>query len=316
MKRVFGIAIVLAGFFVSTCQQGKSVKDNEKIYQTKHVIIVVIDGPRYSETWGNPTYEYIPYRSALLNEGVLVEQFFNQGATLTNPGHTAITTGNYDNVANNGTQLPHNPTLFQCYRKYRKTPAEETAVVASKDKLHILTNSTAIGYFNRYPSYFDCGVNGNGTGGYRADSITHAHVFQVLQQQHPHLMLINYKDPDVFGHQAKYNSYLKAIRVTDKYVAEIWAYIQSDPDYKDKTTLIVTNDHGRHLDGISNGYVSHGDNCEGCRRIEFFALSPDFKKGVVVQTSYEQIDVTATVAELLHIPMPYCKGKVMAQLFK
>ena len=38
--------------------------------------------------------------------------------------------------------------------------------------------------------------------------------------------------------------------------------------YKDKTTLIVSNDHGRHIDS-KGGFQNHGDDCAGCRHIEF-----------------------------------------------
>ena len=36
-------------------------KDSLKEYKTENVIIIVVDGVRYSETWGDTTHQYIPY---------------------------------------------------------------------------------------------------------------------------------------------------------------------------------------------------------------------------------------------------------------
>jgi arylsulfatase A-like enzyme len=112
-----------------------------------------------------------------------------------------------------------------------------------------------------------------------------------------------------------WKAYLKGIVNTDAYVHEIWQFIQNDSIYKDNTTLFVTNDHGRHLDGISNGFVSHGDNCDGCRHINLYSFGPDFKKGIVSSVNRSLVDVHATILELLHIRGAFTEGNVMLELF-
>jgi hypothetical protein len=69
------------------------------------------------------------------------------------------------------------------------------------------------------------------------------------------------------------------------------------------------------LDGVKDGFISHGDNCEGCRRINCFAYGPDFKKGVIMNTPRELVDIPATIAELLGFKMERCEGQVMTELF-
>lgn len=287
-----------------------------KQYQTQYVILVMIDGARYSETWGDSTRINIPVRDSLAAFGVVLTHFRNDGVTYTVPGHTAVCTGNYQSIANDGTQLPNYPSIFQYWLKHTGDPSAKCCIVASKDKLYTLSNCLYTGYHDQYRPYFDCGVNGNGTGGYRADSITLERSIAVLNAQQPKLMLIAFKDPDYFGHQGDYPGYINAIRTTDQYVGVIWNYIQNSSVYKDKTTLIVTNDHGRHLDGVLDGFAGHGDNCEGCRQIEFFALSPDFKQNAQISTTYGQQDISATIGELMHFSIYTGKGKVMAELFK
>ncbi len=304
--------LVLLLFVLSTC-----TNDHTPLieYKTENVIVIVIDGPRYSETWGDPLRTNIPVRDSLLSEGILITNFRNNGATYTNPGHSAICTGNYENIVNNGTQFPYYPSVMQLWLKQTGNSSSESTVIASKDKLHILSDCISADWHGQYRPSIDCGVNGNGTGGYRSDFATFQHVISALNNSQPVLTVVNFKDPDYYAHQSDWTNYLKAIQKTDVFVGEIWKFIQCDPHYKDKTTLIVTNDHGRHLDGISNGYVTHGDNCEGCRHIEFFALSPDFKQNLELSATYEQIDISATISELLHIAFPYGKGRVMKEIF-
>ena len=79
--------------------------------------------------------------------------------------------------------------------------------------------------------------------------------------------------------------------------------------------MFITNDHGRHLDGKKDGFISHGDCCEGCRRIICLAYGPDFKKGVISDLQRELIDIPVTIGELLDFDIPKSKGKVMTELF-
>ncbi len=95
---------------------------------------------------------------------------------------------------------------------------------------------------------------------------------------------------------------------------QIWQTIQSDPEMKDQTTLLITNDHGRHLDGRKDGFVSHGDKCEGCRHISLLALGPDFQKDLIINTPAEMIDISATIAEMLGFLMPTSRGRVLTEL--
>ena len=160
----------------------------------------------------------------------------------------------------------------------------------------------------------DCGVAGLETG-YRTDKATFNNATSILKANHPQLVLINFKQPDAAGHAKDSTDYLKGIVDTDNYIYLLWQQLQSDDFYKDKTTMIVTNDHGRHTAGHLDGYVSHGDECEGCRHIEMFAMGPDFKKNYISETRYEQIDIASTVAELMNLEMPNANGKIISDIF-
>src|SRR4051812_45305515 len=60
-------------------------------YKTKYVIVIVVDGPRYSETWGDSLHKFIPYMANEIGKsGVIFSNFYNDGYTYTSSGHAAI----------------------------------------------------------------------------------------------------------------------------------------------------------------------------------------------------------------------------------
>lgn len=286
-------------------------------YITKNVIVVIMDGARYSETWGDTTLSHIPNMGVnFADKSVIITNFRNSGKTSTVPGHTAITTSYYQEIENNGSQLPDNPSFFQYWIKQTALDSTKAWVVATKDKLEVLANCENLDFKGKFMPANNCGVDGGGVGsGYRNDSLTFEVVKSVIDEHHPNLMLINFKEPDASGHTGNWENYLAGIESVDNYVYELWNIIQADEIYKDKTTLIVTNDHGRHLDGVSNGFIGHGDSCEGCRHIMFFAMGPDFKSGETINSFAELVDISKTTAELLGFDFPGGEGRVMTELF-
>lgn len=282
-------------------------------YLTENVIILVIDGPRYSETWGDPQHAYIPETSKrLAGLGSVNTDFYNLGSTYTCAGHAAITTGVYEHLNNSGLELPSYPSIFQ---HFSAQTGRESYLIASKDKLEILSDTHHPAWRGKFRPQTDCGVAGKNTG-YRADSTTYTKTFEILSEEHPSLVLINIKDPDYFAHRRDWDGYLRSIRNSDAFLGNLWDFIQEDPIYGDKTTLFVTNDHGRHSNGISDGFKSHGDGCMDCRHINFLALGPDFKAGQILNTKRSQIDIPATVAELLQFTTFFGEGEIMTELFE
>ncbi|MEN9698837.1 MAG: hypothetical protein RLZZ301_35 [Bacteroidota bacterium] len=285
-------------------------------YKTKYVVILVIDGPRFSETYGDSSCSLSPKLcDSLRYQGTFYTNFKNNGPTYTVPGHTAIATGVYQRIANTGTALPRNPTMFQYYLKATGAPKSDAQIISSKGKLDVLANTENKKWHDQYVATTYCGPNGNGLG-YGKDEKTFAKVSELVQSATPpHLMLINLLAVDVYGHANNWEKYKESITACDAYADSLWAMIQSNPVLKDQTTLIITNDHGRHLDGVRSGFVNHGDHCEGCKHISLLVLGPDTPKGLAVQKEAELIDISKTIATLLHFDMPTSKGKYLNAAF-
>lgn len=286
-------------------------------YKTKNVIIVVVDGLRFSEGWGDDTPENIPLMATFMaKQGVVYLRFYNQGDTYTSAGHTSITTGIYQSIDNSGLEFPRYPSIFQYWNQQNQNDLSKSWIIASKDKLAVLGDCSLRVWKGRYVPLVNCGINGGGVGsGYREDSLTFKKTIDILSKEHPHLALVNFREPDYSAHSGNWNNYIAGIRSTDKYVYKLWQFLQTDLAYKDKTALFVTSDHGRHLNNVGEGFAGHGDGCEGCRHIGFFAFGPDFVKDKVVDVPRELVDLPVTVAEILGFTLPASKGKVMTELF-
>ena len=218
-------------------------------------------------------------------------------------------------IDNGGNELPQNASIFQYWRQHYSQNEAAAWVITSKDKLEVLADCIDPQWAGKFNPSTDCGINGLGTG-YRHDSVTFNSTIEILTNHHPHLVLVNFREPDYSAHANDWNKYLEGIANTDEYIYKIWEFIENDPIYKNKTTIFVTNDHGRHLDGVANGFVSHGDSCEGCRHINLYAYGPDFKQGLILNNKREQIDIPATISELLNLSMPTVEGQVMTELFE
>src|SRR5688572_13032990 len=119
--RRFSAAAVFVWF--SACA-GPGLRETP--YRTENVFIVVMDGARFSETWGDPIRRYIPRLAGeLAPAGAVAARFYNAGPTYTNAGHAALTTGFYQEINNNGQELPEKPSIFQLWRKRSRAPADK-----------------------------------------------------------------------------------------------------------------------------------------------------------------------------------------------
>lgn len=277
----------------------------------RHVILVIIDGARYSETLGDTSGKYIPRMKALGRQGTVIDSFYNDGITYTDKAVPAIWSGSWATPVD--TILPGNissqyaavPTIWEYYRK--------TTGKDSTHAMYILKYLRGPWMSSKHPEY-----GPKYWPWYVLQGTRDLDVWQSAREKykkyHPEFSVLYLSDVDHYGHSGNWNDYLKAITVADSIVGMLWDFVQADSVFRDKTDIIITNDHGRHSDGIKNGFVSHGDNCSGCRHIMLLAAGPDFKKGIHLTKRRNIPDIVPTVGELLNFPTPYAAGSVMTEL--
>lgn len=278
-----------------------------QVLQTQYVIIANIDGLRNNEGFeaGNRYLHYI--WDSLRPIGTIYTNFMNTEITVTNAAHSTIVTGSRQLLLNNDDipvlLRPKEPTIAEYIRKYKGI---------EKNKVHFISGKNTIWKYpvSLYPGFgqdFEPTI----TLSSRFDTGTYKKTLEILNTYHPILTYIVFAEVDEAGHSADSNYYFGSIRQIDSLIYKLWKYIQSDSIYKNKTTLIVTSDHGRH----SWGWQQHGDYCHGCRHVMFLALGPDIKPNNIVEGLRIQVDIAPTIGYLLNFPTPFAEGFILDEMF-
>jgi bisphosphoglycerate-independent phosphoglycerate mutase (AlkP superfamily) len=123
---------------------------------------------------------------------------------------------------------------------------------------------------------------------------------EYLKEYKPRVLYISFDETDDFAHNGDYDSYLKSAKAEDAMIADLWNYIQSNVSYRNKTTLILTCDHGRG-DKVKENWQHHGENIEEAGQIWMAAIGPDTPPLGEIKTSGQlyQKQFAATFAALL-----------------
>jgi hypothetical protein len=107
----------------------------------------------------------------------------------------------------------------------------------------------------------------------RLDAFTHGYALEYMKRQKPRVVYIAYGETDDFAHDGDYDHYLQSTLQTDKWIRELWEYVQSEPFYRDQTTMLITTDHGRGHNP-KDRWRGHGVDYEGSDAIWIAAIGP------------------------------------------
>lgn len=110
--------------------------------------------------------------------------------------------------------------------------------------------------------------------GERHDGITYSFAKEYVKLNHPRVLQLSFIETDALAHDGRYDFYLDAANYNDKMIADLWNYMQNDPFYKDQTTFIITEDHGR---GYGDNWQHHYYTVEHSNEIFFAVMGPDTK---------------------------------------
>ena len=99
----------------------------------------------------------------------------------------------------------------------------------------------------------------------RYDAFTFQGALAYLSTKQPRVLYVALGETDDWAHAGRYDLYLDAARKNDQFIRQLWETAQSMPQYQDKTTLILTTDHGRG-DG-REGWKNHSVDTPGSDRM-------------------------------------------------
>jgi hypothetical protein len=133
----------------------------------------------------------------------------------------------------------------------------------------------------------------------RLDAFTHHYAMEYLRQESPRLLYIAYGETDDFAHDGNYEAYLKSAHQTDAFIKDLWTWLQGTSRYRNKTTLLITTDHGRGTSQRS--WKEHGFTVSEADDTWLLVLGPDTQaRGEVKQPGQLYTDqIASTLAAFL-----------------
>lgn len=148
-----------------------------------------------------------------------------------------------------------------------------------------------------------------------ADELSVFVMRRIMSQFAPNLLWITLHDMDV-AHSGAYSLYIDGIRRTDRLCAEIWKAIETDPQYKGNTTMLVLPDFGRDsdFDVSGNGFQHHRTGDALSRTTWMMALGPQVRQNVTMDRRLDSLDLVPTIGALMGFQTPHTDGKAITEI--
>ena len=130
---------------------------------------------------------------------------------------------------------------------------------------------------------------------------------EALKEKKPRLLYLMLGEGDEWAHEGRYDLYLDATARADRFLERIWTTLQSMPEYRGRTTLIVTTDHGRG--DTPKDWTDHGRKVPAAERTWIAAMGPavlplGVRRNVSVTASQIAATIAAVMGEDFHAAMP------------
>jgi hypothetical protein len=136
--------------------------------------------------------------------------------------------------------------------------------------------------------------------GIRHDAFTFRLAMRHLALARPRVLYIAFDETDDWAHDGRYDRVLDAYARIDDDLRQLWTWLQEQPDYKGRTHLLVTTDHGRgHTPA---GWRNHGAKTEGSQDVWIAFVSPRMaRRGVWTSGTLSTSQIAATMASWMGV---------------
>lgn len=119
-----------------------------------------------------------------------------------------------------------------------------------------------------------------------------------LRSGKPRVLYLLLGEGDEWAHEGRYDLYLDAATRADRFIERIWTTLQALPAYRDRTTLLVTTDHGRG--STVKDWMDHGKDVPAAEDTWIAALGPSVPPlGVRSNLTVTTSQFAATIAAVL-----------------
>ena len=106
----------------------------------------------------------------------------------------------------------------------------------------------------------------------RHDAYTFRLAMSHLQAAKPRVLYLALGETDDWAHGGRYDRVLETFARTDAYLRELWNWLESQPEYRGRTHILITTDHGRGHTPAD--WRTHGATVEGAQDVWMAFVSP------------------------------------------
>jgi hypothetical protein len=203
------------------------------------------------------------------------------------PGYSELLTGETDDDVVNSNARVHNPrvTVPEALRAHLRLSARDVAVFASWEVMNEVAEHTP-GTLTVNAGYepFELDWPGARTlsqlqfdtptpwSSVRHDAYTFGLAMAHLGAARPRVLHLALGETDDWAHDGRYDRTLEAYARNDRQIRELWIWLQSQPDYRGRTHLLITTDHGRGR--TTKDWRHHGADVAGAEDVWMAFVSP------------------------------------------
>jgi hypothetical protein len=232
------------------------------------VVLVTLDGVRWQDVFegSDPSWSGMPgespealmprTRALIRMRGVALGATADgcgtvhtaSGVNVSFPGYLEIFTGHPSLCLDNHCNQPAFTVMDEAAR------AGSSASIASWDVLaHAVSGGHAGVYISAGIAPGETQAPFPGAGDYRPDARTAAAALDYHREHETTLFHLGLGDTDEMGHRGDYLGYLDALRRADETIGALSDQISAPGKGGEKTTVIITADHGRNVDFRNHG---------------------------------------------------------------
>jgi hypothetical protein len=110
----------------------------------------------------------------------------------------------------------------------------------------------------------------------RHDIYTFRFAMDHLRRARPRVLYLALGETDDWAHDGRYDRVLETYARTDEYLRELWTWLQADPEYRNRTHILITTDHGRGR--TIADWRNHGAKVEGAQHVWVALVSPTMSR--------------------------------------
>jgi len=110
----------------------------------------------------------------------------------------------------------------------------------------------------------------------RHDAYTFRFALDHLRRARPRVVYLALGETDDWAHDGRYDRVLETYARTDAYLRELWTWLQADPEYRGRTHILITTDHGRGHN--AKDWRDHGAKVEGAQDVWIALISPSIAR--------------------------------------